>query len=462
MKAEENQKSKEKKAMEKTSEVGNASVGVSGDEPNEGNQEALAKLIGPASSSAGQYEKKPSSFKAEPSSIDESDLAPATTADSTIAPMVTAQTGQDPTGALGNAEEIARRVFSAPVEKEIESSAPIAKEKPANEAQQLAIATSNLDDAPVIGAEGAFPAATGAAPSQAPTTSTTVVSPATAKPTAPVASRIAVTPSTETTVSGPSTANSPKEKDYKVSSWLKTKFSRRTSKTTPPTTDLSASTKPAISEPKDPKVFIGGANLGAPDETTAKTSSEQGGSSMREVALAGKEAGPVDAPVVSPADPDEPTVSGALGHHQGDADDDDNESTSISSLSSDEDTRGRSAIRLADQIPRTQPQAPIFGSTNATHDRPAAIAAAAAAGGTTAAAGEKSIAGESSVGSAPHASSVGVERQSSSLGATTDDFEEARDTFDSERLVPPEKGVLGGEARQSDSPARDSRFIESL
>ena len=434
-------------------------MGVSEDEPNEGNREALAKLVGPASSSVEPHGDKPFS-EAEPSSVEESNLAPGDN-ESTIAPMVTAHTEQDPTGALTNAEEVARRVFSAPVEGEAKFTAPVAEENLAGETRQLANATSNLDDAPVVEAEGISTATTGATASQSSTASTEAL-PTTTKPNTSVASRLAVPatsvkPSTQTTVSGPSTAKSPKEKDYKVSTWLKTKFSRRTSKATPPTADPSTSTKPAISEPKDPKVFVGGANLGAPDETITKTSSEQGDLSMREVALAGKEAGPVDAPVVSPADPDEPTASGALGHHRDDGDDDGNESTSISSLSSDEDMRGRSTVRLADQIPgNQQQQAPIFGSTNATHDRPAA---AIAAGETRA--DDESIAGESSVGSA-HRAPSGVERQSSSVEATADDFEEARDTFDSERLVPPEKGVLGGESRKSDSPARDSKFIESL
>ena len=389
-------------------------------------------------------------------------------------PAKTTEEGQDQPLAVSSAEEVARRVFAAPVEGESTSAAVTDTEALGGEAQELANATSNTSDAPVVGAEKAEAPVVGAEKAEAPvvgaekeeapvvgasaTTSPTSDpkhSTSTSQPSAPVATRIAlpaaaVAPSTETTVSGPSTTKSPKSKDSsKVSTWLKTKLSRRTSKATPVATSSAAGEtvgdKMHISEPKDPKVFVGGANLG--DDTT-KTSSEQGHSSMREVALAGKEAGPVDAPAalpVSPASPNEATVPGALGDHE---DDEDDESTSISSLSSDEDTRGRSAIRLADTLP--QNDQPIFGSTAATHDRHANNAAAEVSKP------KESLENPSldTASSAP--------RQPSSTGVETDDFEEARDTFESEKLAPPEKGVLAGQERKSDSPARDSKFVEEL
>ena len=420
--------------------------------PKDGNNQETEDLVGPVEETPAEVvaekpltseeEKIPPAFipssEGEPMSADNADLAPTATTATTIEPMVTAETGEAPVTNVSSAEEIARRVFAAPVEGKGNSGASAAKEVPTGQPQELAIATSNTEDAPVI------------APSTAPTTLITEASATVPKPEASAATRAApsaaaVTPMTETTVSGPSTSRSPKEKDSKVSSWLKTKFSRRASKTIPPTTDQSTSGKPIISEPKDPKVFIGGANLGAPDETTAKTSSDHGESSMREVAMAGKDAGPVDAPIVSPTEPEEPTVTSAAGHHH-----EDDDSTSISSLSSDEDTRGRSAVRLADTMPGNH-QSPIFGSTNATHNRHAAA---------TGATGGDSTIGEPMDPALP--TSSGKDGQSSSVGAGTDDFEEARDTFDSERLVPPEKGVVGGESRKSDSPARDSKFVEAL
>ena len=425
---------------------------VSKEPPNDGNNEAMAKLVGPAEETSvepvmkeplpDEEERIPTiltpSSQVKPISTEEANLAPTTTS-TTIEPMVTAETGEAPVADLSNAEEIARRVFSAPVEGESNLAAITAEEVPVGQPKELATATSNTEDAPVT------------SPSTAPSTSITEPSATSTKPEASVAARIAplapaaVTPITETTVSGPSTGKSSKEKDSKVSSWIKTKFSRRASKATPSAKDSGADSKPTISEPRDPKVFIGGANLGAPEVTTAKTSSDQGESSMREVAMAGRNAGPVDASIVSPTEPEEPIATGAVGHRH-----DDDDSTSISSLSSDEDTRGRSAIRLADTMPGNH-QAPIFGSTNATHDRPAAAAGHA---------GGDSTIGEPMDPALPTSSDK--EGQSSSMGDGTDDFEEAKDTFDSERLVPPEKGLIGGESRKSDSPARDSKFVEAL
>lgn len=54
----------------------------------------------------------------------------------------------------------------------------------------------------------------------------------------------------------------------------------------------------------------------------------------------------------------------------------------------------------------------------------------------------------------------GKESESSTGGG--EEFEEARDTFDSEKLSPPAAGIVGGTERKSDSPARDSKFSEDL
>lgn len=399
--------------------------------------------------------KEPEIVGTKPSTGDEEKLDPKSSSSPEFGakrePANSTEEGENQPLVVSSAEEIARRVFAAPVEGE---TAATDTEALGGEAQGLANATSNTSDAPVVGAEKEEASLQRASSTPSPI-SDPKLSTTNSQPSASVATRIAlpaaaVAPSTETTVSGPSTPKSPKSKDSsKVSTWLKTKLSRRTSKATPvPASSAAGETageKMHISEPKDPKVFVGGANLG--DDTT-KTSSEQGDSSMREVALAGKEAGPVDAPAalpVSPTSPNEPTVSRALGDHE---DDEDDESTSISSLSSDEDTRGRSAIRLADTLP--QNDQPIFGSTAATHDRQANNATA-----------EISQPKESLENPSLDTASS-AQGGPSSTGAETEDFEEARDTFESEKLAPPEKGVLGGQGRKSDSPARDSKFVEEL
>lgn len=393
--------------------------------------------------------------KLDPTSASTSEFEAVATSTAKHEPAKTTEGGERQALAVSSAEEVARRVFAAPVEGKSAAAAVTDTEALDGKAQELANATSNTSDAPVVGAEKKEAPFQGAS-STSSHTSDPIRSTTKSQPSAPLSSRIAlpaaaVAPSTETTVSGPSTPKSPKSKDSsKVSTWLKTKLSRRTSKATPVAASSAAGEtggdKLQISEPKDPKVFVGGANLG--DDTT-KTSSELGDSSMREVALAGKEAGPVDAPAalpVSPTSPNEPTVPRALGDHEDD--DGDDESTSISSLSSDEDTRGRSAIRLADTLP--QNDQPIFGSTAATHDRHANKATA-----------EVSHPKES-LESRSLDTASSAQRQPSSTGVETEDFEEARDTFESEKLAPPEKGVLGDQGRKSDSPARDSKFVEEL
>ena len=254
-----------------------------------------------------------------------------------------------------------------------------------------------------------------------------------------IAPPVTIQPQTETTVTGPTSPTEPgKDKDgSKVSSWLKSKLHRRTSKATP----TSPESKPTISAPKDPKVFIGAANLGAPDSSTT-ASSEPADDSVREVAMAGKEAGPVDAPVVSPTselqeeDVARTTTAAAAGapHEASDGD----ESSSISSLSSDEDTRGRSALRLADQLEQSGPL-PVSG--------------------------EQKVAADNRATDSKDFGAAQKAQRESSDGGRAEEFEEAKDQFDSEGLEPPQKGILGsstGDGRKSDSPVRDSKFVENL
>ena len=409
----------------------------------------------------GDEERIPPAFmptsEMEPITAAEAKLVPVGSGHDMAQPTVPTEGDTAPAPTLESAEEIAKRVFTAPVEGDSKPIAAAVDDLPAGETEELANATSNVQDAPVVGAEMIKAPSVGAPSATVPSVAATSEEPSTtSKPQAPGSAHVVPTTvpaaTTETTVSGPLSTKAPKEKDGgKVSSWLKTKFSRRASKASNPP---SSSTHPTISEPRDPKVFVGGANLGAPD--TTNTSSDIGDSSMREVAMAGKDAGPVDAPVVSPASVDDSHAAEALRERT-------SSSTSISSLSSDEDMRGRSAVRLADTInsPINQSSQPIFGTTTATHedDRPPAVA------------GKKKERKEEEedipVGGEPIDPALPSHgegnRQSSSLGGGTEDFEEARDEFDSEKLVPPDKAVIGGlEGRKSDSPARDSRFVEAL
>ena len=331
----------------------------------------------------------------------------------------------------GDAETIAQRVFNAPVENEAISGP--GWEPPAIEAQEAANATETIEEAPVIKAEVAPVPATettevtpGPVPTQAPVI--TELS-STTKHDTPVAARVApLAPqaSMETTVTG---GTSPKPKEPKgVSSWLKTKF-RRSSKPIRPESTIP------VTETND-KRFVGGANLAAPE--TTKTSSDQGGSSMREVAMAGKGAAAApttsaEAPVVSPTEDDmydaSPRASGAVQRVS--------TSPSISSLSSDEDTRGRSAVPRDSRQQLTQEE---FIRQEAAKQQ---------AGNVDPALGGSHLDPALTRQSEPESSSVGGEQE----------FEEARDTFDTGKLNPP--GVVGHE-RKSDSPARDSKFLEDL
>jgi hypothetical protein len=362
--------------------------------------------------------------------IEESEREPAVTTESSTASGVHLS---------GDAATIAQRVFNAPVENEA-TSGP-GWEHSEIEAQEAANATETIKEAPVVKAEIApVPATETAAVTEATPAPVTSQAPATtqapviAEPSSttkhdtPVAARVApLAPEAtmETTVTG---GTSPKSKEPKgVSSWLKTKFRRSSKPTKPETTTPGTETRE--------KAFVGGASLTAPE--TTKTSSEQGESSMREVAMAGKDT-PVapttstQAPVVSPTGDEmfnaSPRATGAVQRES--------TSPSISSLSSDEDTRGRSAVPRDNRQQLTQE-----GLVRQEAAKQHAGNVDPALGGTL------------------DPALRGLGKTESSSGGGDQEFEEARDTFDSERLNPP--AVVGGE-RKSDSPARDSKFLEDL
>ena len=222
----------------------------------------------------------------EPNNASETNLVPVATEDSKLESMVTAESGEH---RGGNAEEIAKRVFSAPVVGEPTTST--AMEQTTSGAEELVKETANIEKAPVVQAETIMAPATETKQARA-----AAEPPTASKHDAPVAARVApIIPAStiETTVSSSTASKSTKDKDAgKVSSWLKTKF-RRASKPAKP----ESTTAPAESKEKG---FIGGVNLTGPN--ASKTSSDHGDSSMREVALAGKDTAPTatEAPPVSP------------------------------------------------------------------------------------------------------------------------------------------------------------------
>ena len=367
--------------------------------------------------------------------MSQANLPMAATEEPQLEPAVTAESGTASGAHLsGDAATIAQRVFNAPVENEAISGPEW--EPPALEAQEAANATETVEEAPIVKAEIApVPATETKAVTEvtpAPVTAqapVTTQAPVIAEHDTPVAARIApLAPQAtmETTVTG---GTSPKSKEPKgVSSWLKTKFRRSSKPAKPETTAPGTETKE--------KAFVGGANLTAPE--TTKTSSEQGESSMREVAMAGKDT-PVaptistEVPVLSPAEDEMYDASpGATGAVQRES-----SFLSISSLSSDEDTRGRSAVPRDNRQQLTQEE---FVRQEAAKQHTGNVDPALG-------------------GSALDPALKGHGKTESSSAGGDQEFEEARDTFDSEKLSPP--AVVGGE-KKSDSPARDSKFLEDL
>lgn len=189
--------------------------------------------------------------------------------------------------------------------------------------------------------------------------------------------KIAPLSSVETTISGPSAPKSPKG-ESKVSSWIKTKFSRRTNKP-----------ESAIDHPhpsSNSKHATSSENVGAPYDSHSPPDQPH----ANVFATTAQESVNTEGDYVN--DRDLHAASEQRSHEQGPGDN----MSSISSLSDDKSA----------QEPSSEVQRP----------------------GT-----------------------------SSSRG---DDFEEARDHFDTEKLAPP--AVPRSAGRGSDSPVRDSRFLENL
>lgn len=196
----------------------------------------------------------------------------------------------------------------------------------------------------------------------------------------PLEARIAL-PKVETTVSSTATPKSPKS-ESKVSSWLKTKFSRRSSKPA----------KPEISGP----IKSSSSNFVASGTSTASTTEEierrRDDSSPKDVAKA-----EVGGPILEEEEGGKASERGSHKALETENPRSRNHSLSLVSSLSDEDTRGRSDQR---------------------------------------------------------------QEETSSSRGEGEEFEEARDHFDTEGLNPPT--ALKNFGRGSDSPVRDSRFQEDL
>lgn len=262
------------------------------------------------------------------------------------------QKTQPDSSGLSDAELIAARVLSSPIIK------------PYTSTDRYSLSSPFLE--PTLSSETTKTSTNEAAESSAPL-----------KHKDPIEVRIAPPATTETTISGPSSGPKSPKSDSKVSSWLKSKFSRRTSK--PP--------KPESHDPEN----SGKAPISSVPTPTAGASSglNRDDSSVREVAMAGKMDDGADNWKVLDDDLYVAPGSEPVMKRQ------QNTSSSVSSLSDVEGTRGRSELRRE-----------MTGSSE------------------------------------------------------SEEFEEARDHFDSEELAPP--ASFNNNGRASDSPVRDSKFQEDL
>ena len=244
-------------------------------------------------------------------------------------------------------------------------------------------------------------------------------------------------PSTKTTVtagtpSGTSSKHGQKEtegkSEGKVSSWLKTKFARRSSKPAKPTIS-----DPTPVEKPSNRSFIGGANLRGPSDASANRS--ETADSEREVAMAGETAVPTAS---GDAENDRDDVSPTAKPRRSLS------SSSISSLSSDEDIDD---VRGRNRLPR-EPTPMTHNLKGTLRGQPLQGAAA--------------VDGPEDVGIAPTASGTGRDLRRDSTEEADEEYEEARDTFDNDALPPPRTVGEGTVGRGNDSPARDSKFHEAL
>ncbi|KAI4191666.1 MAG: hypothetical protein LQ346_004664 [Caloplaca aetnensis] len=210
---------------------------------------------------------------------------------------------------------------------------------------------------------------------------------------------------TETTVSGPTPAQRLPKGEGKVSSWLKSKL-RRSSKPGKPANSKSA----PIEDTSNEKAFVGGASLTAAT-STSKSSTDPG--SVREVAMVGKP---------SPTVPNATSATTSASAEVAPA---------VVPTKVDDDLNAASAQDKGKQQRRSRSSSPVssLSSDEAEHPR--------------------------------GRSQLRREVTDSDENGGEQEFEEARDHFETEVLAPPAplKDTVG---RASDSPVRDSIFKEDL
>ena len=373
----------------------------------------------------------------ESSNVEESNLEPTTATDTTlgsttinepatsIEPESTGEGTLPQAGPL-NAEMIAQRVFSAPADEEFQKlSAPV---------EPIAFDSEPKDTAGSTAAKS--PETSPAPPTKHTEPVTSRIAPSI--PPGPATTPAQAQPNTKTTVSAgdPKSPTKDAKSEGKVSSWLKNKL-KRGSKTAKSPSEAGKEA-PSEGAPQE-KGFVGGAALAATSNSSVNRTGT--GDSEREVAMAGKPLASAPAATAtkttygdlytaSPAAAGQPRRSLS--------------SSSISSLSSSEDeARGRTRLprepkpmthNLRQSLRGEHPVGPI------------------AAGGAEA------------VDPAPAAAGTGrnLDRDSSSDEDPSEEFEEAKDTFDSEALRPPRTVGADAAGRASDSPVRDSKFSEDL
>ncbi|KAL8706452.1 MAG: hypothetical protein Q9201_000507 [Fulgogasparrea decipioides] len=234
----------------------------------------------------------------------------------------------------------------------------------------------------------------------------------TTKGAGPVHQRTALpAPTTETTVTGPPPSQKREKSEGRVSSWLKNKL-RRSSKPAKP--EIS---KPIPSESaNNDKSFVGGASLTGPATSTSKSSTDPSNkdNSVREVAMAGKS-----------SDVGASTAATTSTSPQG---------ATASVTSNDDDDLYAASTQNREppqQQQRSRSSSPVSSLSSDEGEHPRGR------------------------------SQLRREVTGSDADGGEEEFEEARDTFETEKLEPP-KPLRDVAGRVSDSPVRDSKFSEDL
>ncbi|KAL8857033.1 MAG: hypothetical protein Q9178_006438 [Gyalolechia marmorata] len=229
----------------------------------------------------------------------------------------------------------------------------------------------------------------------------------------PLGERIGLpTATTETTVTGPSQSPRQVKSEGKVSSWLKNKL-RRSSKPGKPESSRIGAPEGMGSE----KAFVGGASLTNPTNASKSSTDPSKDGSIREVAMVGKlDAGETAATTAAISGPTTTPAMAPSGIASG-TDDNDVDDLYAASTKDDQKQQSRSSSPVSS-----------LSSDEGEHPR-----------------GRSQLRREV----------TGSEENGE------EEFEEARDHFETERLSPPAplKDTVG---RASDSPVRDSKFSEHL